>query len=97
MRFSYPHTIDNGAGERLTFLRRVPWYRDAAWLLPAGAVHAQDRVRVLRLIENMTLGPTAVAIRTESMHGAGSPQAQRGCGQEEESSANEEGAHQGID
>lgn len=38
---------------------------------------AEDRVRVLRLIENMTLGPTAVAIRTESMHGAGSPQAQR--------------------
>lgn len=37
----------------------------------------EDRVRVLRLIENMTLGPTAVAIRTESMHGAGSPQAQR--------------------
>jgi quercetin dioxygenase-like cupin family protein len=23
-RFSYPHTIDDGAGERLTFLRRVP-------------------------------------------------------------------------
>lgn len=23
-RFSYPHSIDNGAGERLTFLRRVP-------------------------------------------------------------------------
>jgi 4-hydroxybutyryl-CoA dehydratase/vinylacetyl-CoA-Delta-isomerase len=38
---------------------------------------AEDRTRVLRLIENMTLGPTAVAIRTESMHGAGSPQAQR--------------------
>ncbi len=38
---------------------------------------AEDRVRVLRLIENKTLGPTAVAIRTESMHGAGSPQAQR--------------------
>lgn len=36
-----------------------------------------DRVRVLRLIENMTLGATAVALRTESMHGAGSPQAQR--------------------
>jgi 4-hydroxybutyryl-CoA dehydratase/vinylacetyl-CoA-Delta-isomerase len=34
-------------------------------------------MRVLRLIENMTLGATAVAIRTESMHGAGSPQAQR--------------------
>lgn len=37
----------------------------------------EDRRRVLRLIENMTLGATAVAIRTESMHGAGSPQAQR--------------------
>ena len=36
-----------------------------------------DRIRALRLVENMTLGPTAVAIRTESMHGAGSPQAQR--------------------
>lgn len=23
-RYSYPHTIDNGAGERITFLRRVP-------------------------------------------------------------------------
>jgi len=23
-RYTYPHTIDNGAGERLTFLRRVP-------------------------------------------------------------------------
>ncbi len=37
----------------------------------------EDRIRVLRLIENMTLGATAVALRTESMHGAGSPQAQR--------------------
>lgn len=24
MTYSYPHTIDNGVGERLTFLRRVP-------------------------------------------------------------------------
>ncbi|HSJ65584.1 MAG TPA: cupin domain-containing protein [Gemmatimonadaceae bacterium] len=23
-RYTYPHTIDNGAGERITFLRRVP-------------------------------------------------------------------------
>lgn len=38
---------------------------------------AEDRVRVLRLIETMTIGATAVAFRTESMHGAGSPQAQR--------------------
>jgi len=38
---------------------------------------AADRARVLRLIENMTLGRNAVGYLTESMHGAGSPQAQR--------------------
>lgn len=37
----------------------------------------QDRMRIMRLIENMTLGAAAVGYRTESMHGAGSPQAQR--------------------
>ena len=42
----------------------------------AGA-SASDRARVLRLIENMTLGRNAVGYLTESMHGAGSPQAQR--------------------
>jgi 4-hydroxybutyryl-CoA dehydratase/vinylacetyl-CoA-Delta-isomerase len=36
-----------------------------------------DRLRILRLIENLTLGTAAVGYRTESMHGAGSPQAQR--------------------
>jgi 4-hydroxybutyryl-CoA dehydratase/vinylacetyl-CoA-Delta-isomerase len=36
-----------------------------------------DRLRVLRLVENLTLGTAAVGYRTESMHGAGSPQAQR--------------------
>ncbi len=36
-----------------------------------------DRLRILRLIENMTLGRNAVGYLTESMHGAGSPQAQR--------------------
>ena len=36
-----------------------------------------DRMKVLRLIENLTLGTAAVGYRTESMHGAGSPQAQR--------------------
>jgi len=36
-----------------------------------------DRMRLLRLIENLTLGTAAVGYRTESMHGAGSPQAQR--------------------
>lgn len=37
----------------------------------------EERVRMLRLIENMTLGRNAVGYLTESMHGAGSPQAQR--------------------
>ena len=37
----------------------------------------EDRFKVLRLIENLTLGTAAVGYRTESMHGAGSPQAQR--------------------
>jgi 4-hydroxybutyryl-CoA dehydratase/vinylacetyl-CoA-Delta-isomerase len=40
-------------------------------------VSTEDRVRLLRLIENMTLGRNAVGYLTESMHGAGSPQAQR--------------------
>lgn len=40
-------------------------------------VPTQHRMRVLRLVENMTLGAAAVGYRTESMHGAGSPQAQR--------------------
>lgn len=41
------------------------------------SVSTEDRMRVLRLIENITLGTAAVGYRTESMHGAGSPQAQR--------------------
>jgi 4-hydroxybutyryl-CoA dehydratase/vinylacetyl-CoA-Delta-isomerase len=40
-------------------------------------VGIEDRMRMLRLIENMTLGRNAVGYLTESMHGAGSPQAQR--------------------
>ncbi len=40
-------------------------------------VTTENRMRVLRLIENMTLGRNAVGYLTESMHGAGSPQAQR--------------------
>jgi len=38
---------------------------------------AVDRMRVLRLIEYLTTGPGGAAYRTESMHGAGSPQAQK--------------------
>lgn len=40
-------------------------------------VPTEDRMRVLRLIENLTLGRNAVGYLTESLHGAGSPQAQR--------------------
>lgn len=40
-------------------------------------VPTENRMRVLRLIENITLGTAAVGYRTESLHGAGSPQAQR--------------------
>ena len=41
------------------------------------SVSTENRVRILRFIENMCLGASAVGYRTESMHGAGSPQAQR--------------------
>jgi 4-hydroxybutyryl-CoA dehydratase/vinylacetyl-CoA-Delta-isomerase len=37
----------------------------------------EERCRMLRLVENLTLGPGAAAYLTESLHGAGSPQAQR--------------------
>ena len=40
-------------------------------------VPTEHRLRVLRLIENLCLGTAAVGYLTESMHGAGSPQAQR--------------------
>lgn len=40
-------------------------------------ISTQNRMRILRLIENLTLGTAAVGYLTESMHGAGSPQAQR--------------------
>ncbi|HOO71795.1 MAG TPA: 4-hydroxyphenylacetate 3-hydroxylase family protein [Spirochaetota bacterium] len=40
-------------------------------------VPMEHRMRILRLIENLTMGTAAVGYLTESMHGAGSPQAQR--------------------
>jgi 4-hydroxybutyryl-CoA dehydratase/vinylacetyl-CoA-Delta-isomerase len=36
-----------------------------------------DRVKIMRFIENMTIGCGSVPYMTESMHGAGSPQTQR--------------------
>ncbi len=47
------------------------------YLQAKDGVATEDRMRMLRLIENMTLGRNAVGYLTESMHGAGSPQAQR--------------------
>ena len=41
------------------------------------ACTTEERMRVLRFLENICLGASAVGYRTESMHGAGSPQAQR--------------------
>ncbi|MGC2872121.1 4-hydroxyphenylacetate 3-hydroxylase family protein [Ihubacter sp. mB4P-1] len=40
-------------------------------------VSTEDRMRILRFLENICLGASAVGYRTESLHGAGSPQAQR--------------------
>ena len=40
-------------------------------------VPTENRMRILRFLENICLGGAAVGYRTESMHGAGSPQAQR--------------------
>ncbi|MDL2289674.1 4-hydroxyphenylacetate 3-hydroxylase family protein [Clostridia bacterium OttesenSCG-928-F22] len=47
------------------------------YLAGGKGVPVEARMRCLRLIENITLGTAAVGYRTESMHGAGSPQAQR--------------------
>ncbi|MDR1125918.1 MAG: 4-hydroxyphenylacetate 3-hydroxylase family protein [Deltaproteobacteria bacterium] len=47
------------------------------YLKGVAGVATENRLKVLRLIENLTLGTAAVGYRTESMHGAGSPQAQR--------------------
>lgn len=47
------------------------------YLAGVKGVSVENRLKVLRLIENLTLGTAAVGYRTESMHGAGSPQAQR--------------------
>ena len=47
------------------------------YLVGRKGVKVEERMRILRLIENMTLGRNAVGYLTESMHGAGSPQAQR--------------------
>ena len=47
------------------------------YLRGVASVPTENRMRIFRLIENLTLGTGSVGYRTESMHGAGSPQAQR--------------------
>jgi 4-hydroxybutyryl-CoA dehydratase/vinylacetyl-CoA-Delta-isomerase len=46
------------------------------YLRGVAEVPTAERLRILRLIENLTIGAGAVSYRTESMHGAGSPEAQ---------------------
>jgi 4-hydroxybutyryl-CoA dehydratase/vinylacetyl-CoA-Delta-isomerase len=47
------------------------------YLVGKSGVDSEKRIRILRLIENITLGTGAVSYLTESIHGAGSPQAQK--------------------
>jgi len=47
------------------------------YLKGVASIPTEHRMRILRLIENITLGTAAVGYRTESKNGAGPPQAQR--------------------
>jgi 4-hydroxybutyryl-CoA dehydratase/vinylacetyl-CoA-Delta-isomerase len=47
------------------------------YLSTCEGVSPDDRYKLLRFIENMTMGVASVSYKTESMHGAGSPMAQR--------------------
>ena len=47
------------------------------YLQGANGIPAEQKIRALRLIETMTRGAGAVGYLTESMHGAGSPAAQK--------------------
>jgi len=49
----------------------------AKYLKGVDGIAVENRVHVLRLIENLTVGLGAVCYLTESMHGAGSPMAQK--------------------
>ncbi len=47
------------------------------YLKGVSGVSTENRLRVLRLIETLCMGAASVGYLTESLHGAGSPQAQR--------------------
>jgi 4-hydroxybutyryl-CoA dehydratase/vinylacetyl-CoA-Delta-isomerase len=64
-----PSEMDFAQGETGAYLEK--------YLRGVDRSTTEERCRMLRLVENLTLGPGAAAYLTESMHGAGSPQAQR--------------------
>jgi len=85
-RFPYEITRlaeDITGGLMVTMPGQQDWNNDKLrpyiekYLKGAAGIPTEHRMRVLRLVENLTLGTAAVGYRTESMHGAGSPQAQR--------------------
>ncbi|MFX0070101.1 MAG: 4-hydroxyphenylacetate 3-hydroxylase family protein [Candidatus Hermodarchaeota archaeon] len=47
------------------------------YLTVCDGIPVDDRYKLLRFIENLSMGVGAVSYKVESMHGAGSPQAQR--------------------
>ncbi|MBD3255367.1 MAG: 4-hydroxybutyryl-CoA dehydratase [Candidatus Lokiarchaeota archaeon] len=47
------------------------------YLITCNDIECENRYKVLRFIEGLTMGVASVSYKTESMHGAGSPQAQR--------------------
>ncbi len=49
----------------------------AKYLKGADGIPVENRIRIVRLIENLTVGLGAVCYLTESLHGAGSPMAQK--------------------
>lgn len=49
----------------------------AKYLKGVNGIPVENRIRIVRLIENLTVGLGAVCYLTESMHGAGSPMAQK--------------------
>ena len=49
----------------------------AKYLKGADGIPVENRIRIVRLIENLTVGLGAVCYLAESMHGAGSPMAQK--------------------
>ena len=85
-RFPYEITrlAEDIAGGLMVTMPSEQDFRDAKigpyidkYLKGVASVSTENRMKILRLIENITLGTAAVGYRTESMHGAGSPQAQR--------------------